>query len=162
MIPLYNSDSHSTHPNVRNEQLFLSRTKCLRRISFSSDTLHLFGSRLSGKPSSSCMFSPIHSANLVGKNCNTGWLLRYAYSSHTLSGACSRHTLALPKSDAAPATLNGFKRSISRFTAPAVRFPSAWTGDCQIDIVYIRYNYGINYNNTEILMNCCSRLHIVS
>ena len=45
-MPLYNSNSHSRHPNVCNEQQFLSQTTCVLRMSLSSDTLHFLGSPL--------------------------------------------------------------------------------------------------------------------
>ena len=97
-------------------QPFLERTKCLHRMSFSSDAMpfHLLRSPLSGNPSSSCMFSPIHSASLVGRYWSTAWCLRYAYSSHTVS--CAPESLIL--SDATAATLNGFRSSRSRLTTP--------------------------------------------
>ena len=65
-IPL---DSQYRHPKVCNAQPFLSGTTCLCRMSFSSDILHLAGSCLSGNPSLSCIFSPIHSESLVGREC---------------------------------------------------------------------------------------------
>ena len=114
IMPLCNSDSHSRHQNVCNEQPFLSQTTCVLRMSLSSDTLHFLGSFLSGNPSSSCMFSPIHSASLVGRYWSTGWCFRYAYSSHTLSAGAGRSIL----SGATAYTLNGFRSSRSRRTAP--------------------------------------------
>ena len=51
----HSSAPHSRHLKVHNAQPFLSGTTCLCGMSFSSDTLHLAGSCLSGNPSSSCM-----------------------------------------------------------------------------------------------------------
>ena len=103
-------------PKVCSAQPFLSRTTCLRRMSLGSDTLHLLGSSLSGNPSSSCMFLPIHSSSLDDRYWSTGWCLRYAYLSYTVivSVAPKRSIL----SDATAATLNGFRSSRSRLTAP--------------------------------------------
>ena len=81
MTPLYNSDSHSRHPNVCRAQQSLPHTTWVWRMLFSSATLHLVASSLSGKPSSSCRFSPIYSASLVGSHWRHGWCLLYAYSS---------------------------------------------------------------------------------
>ena len=63
---LYNSDCDLRHLDVCNEQPFQSQNTCVLRMSLSSDTLHFFWSFLSRNPSSACMFSPIHSARLVG------------------------------------------------------------------------------------------------
>jgi hypothetical protein len=105
------------------------------------------------------MFSPIHSASLVGKTCNSGWqrVLRYAYSSHILSRGSTRAdacSLLLLESDFAPATLNGFKRFMSRCTTPDELFPSAWTGDSHVYMVYTRDKYGvknIQHQSSEFL-----------
>ena len=58
----------------------------LRFRQLQRDTLRFFGSFLSGNPSSPCMFSPIHSASLVGRYWSTvtGWCFQYSYSSHTV------------------------------------------------------------------------------
>ena len=46
----YNSDSHSRHPNVCNEQPFMLQTTCVLRMSLSSDTLHFLWSFCQGTP----------------------------------------------------------------------------------------------------------------
>ena len=73
ITPPHCSDSYSRHPKVCNTQPFLSGTTShcttVCRLSFSSDTLHFVVSCLSGNPSSSCIFSPRHSASLVGSYC---------------------------------------------------------------------------------------------
>ena len=117
-------DSHSRHPKVCNTQPFLSGTTCLCRMSFSSDTLDLAWSCLSGNPSSSCIFSLIHSASLVGSYCSTGWRLRYAYSSHTRSSAPERSIASVTTAE----TLYGFRSSRSRLTAPDQPLRSASRG----------------------------------
>ena len=109
----YASVSHSRHPNVCNEQPFLSHTTCVLRMSLSSDTLHFFGSFLSGNPSSTCMFSPpIHSATLVGRYWSTGWCFRYAYSSHTRSAGAERSILSGATADTASEALDPGERRL--------------------------------------------------
>ena len=84
MTPWYNSDFHSTHPNVIKAQPSLFLTTWFCRTLFSSAGVYpLLGSALSGNPSLSCMLLATHSASLVGIHWRTGWCLQKAYSSHT-------------------------------------------------------------------------------
>ena len=119
------SDPHSRHPKACNAQPFLSGTTSLCKMSLSSDTLHLAGSCLSGNPSISCIFSRIHSASLMGRNCSTAWSLRYAYSSHTRSGTLERSIASVASAE----TLYGFRGSRSRVTAPDPPLRFACRGD---------------------------------
>ena len=111
-MPLYNSDSHSRHPNVCNEQQFLSQTTCALRMSLSSDTLHFLGTFLSGNPSSSCMFSQIYSASLVGRYWSAGRCFLYAYSSHILSAGAERSILSGATADTASEALGPGERRL--------------------------------------------------
>ena len=94
------------YPNVCNEQPSLSLTTCVCRMVLSSDTLYLFGSLLSGNP------NPL--SKLVGRYWSTAWCLLYAYSSHTQSGGTEGPIVSVAAAD----TLNGFRSSRSRRTAP--------------------------------------------
>ena len=90
------------------------------RMLLSLNILHLIVSLLSENPNLSCMFSPIHSANLIGRYWSTGCLW-YAYSSHTLSGGTERQIASVAATD----TLNCFRSSRSRRTAPVPFIQSA-------------------------------------
>ncbi len=78
---LKGSDSHGKHQNVVSA---LSMTWA-RRMLLSSAGVHPAPgwasiSALSGKPNSYCMFSPIHSASLLGSEHKAGWAVWYTYS----------------------------------------------------------------------------------
>ena len=109
-------------------------------MSFSSDTLHLHlvGSCLSGNPSSSCIFPPIHSARLVGRNCSTRRSLQYVYLSHTLSCTSERSIGSVATGE----TLYGLGSSRSRLTAldQPLRSAIGETDDeISIGLVYVWY-----------------------
>ena len=125
-MPLHSSDSHSTHPKV----VKAPSTTWDCRMWFSSAGVQplpgsALWSALSGNPSSSCKFSPIHSANLVGSQRRTGFAVRYTYSNHFGEEWCpsGRHK------DGAGFSANsirlGLRRLMSRRTQPVEFFELA-------------------------------------
>ena len=82
---------------------------CRRSLSSSCPgTLHLFRSCLSGKPRSSCIFWPIHSARVVGRYWTAGWCLLCACVLEAHTKMHSSGWAFYPASaDATAETLNG-------------------------------------------------------
>ena len=85
-MPLYNSDSHSRHPNVCNKQQFLSQTTCVLRMSLSSDTvpIHSTSSGLS------CQGTPVRLACSC-QSTQLAWLA----GTGAQGGATNTHTPAI-------------------------------------------------------------------
>ena len=71
-----------------------------------------FGSYLSGNPSLSCMFSPIHSPNLVARYWSTGWCFLYEYYRQTRSAGPERSILSGATANTASEALDPGERRL--------------------------------------------------